>query len=172
MSLPDFCTWDGGTTDEGTEPPRRPSAEDCGGDEKLDDEEFPPDEKVHPTSQGWNQKVKQTVALSRMSASGKLEVDFSGGAPFVAAAAGCAAAVAPGTFTPNDNGTGDTSITWPADTFPPFIISPNGLTLYSSGTAPLTGYVEKITNGIRVRTFSWNGSAWVAANIPWSINLN
>ncbi len=168
MSLPDFCTWDGGTTDEGAEPPRRPSSEDLGGDEKLDSEEAPPDAKEHFTSQGWNQKVKQLVALARMSAAAKFKVSFSGGAPQIEQGAGCKATVTTTTFSPTDNGTGDTTVTWPADTFPPEIVSPNGLTLYSSSAQVVSGHVQLVTNGVRVRTFV-NG---VASDVPWSINLN
>lgn len=170
---PDFCVFDGGTGDEGTELPRRPSTDDLGGDEKLDDAEFPPDPVEHPTAAGHNQLVKVTAGLAKTAAACKLEVDFNSGVPFVKAASALSSLVSLATFgTPTDNGTGDTTVTWPANTFPPETVSPNGLTLYSSATQPTAGQVEKVTNGIRVRTFLWNGSAWALSNIPWSINLN
>lgn len=166
---PDFCVFDGGTGDEGTELPRRPSTDDLGGDEKLDDAEFPPDPVEHPTAAGHNQLVKVVAALSRTAAACKLEVDFSSGVPFVKNVTALGSAVALSTFgTPTDNGTGDTTVSWPANTFPVETISPNGLTLYSSSTQVVAGHVEKVTNGIRVRTFV-NGAA---ANVPWSISLN
>lgn len=169
MSAPEFLVFDGGTGDEGTELPRRPSTEDLGGDDKLDDAEFPPDPVEHPTAAGHNQMVKVLAALAKTAAACKLEVDFSAGVPFVAAASALGSSVALSTFgTPTDNGNGDTTVSWPANTFPPFTISPNGLTLYSSSTQVVAGHVEKLTNGIRVRTFV-NGAA---ANVPWSINLN
>ena len=171
---PEFCVFDGGTGDEGAELPRRPGTDDLGGDQKLDDAEFPPDPVEHPTAAGHNQNVKVVVALARTAAACKLEVDFNGsGVPFVKAVTALGSAVAIATFgTPADNGTGDTSVSWPANTFPIEGISPNGLTLYSSSTQPTTGHVEKLTNGIRVRTFLWSGSAWALSNIPWSININ
>lgn len=168
MSLPEFCTWDGGTGDDGYEPPRRPSTEDVGGDEKVDDQDFPPDAKEHFTSQGWNQKAKQIPALARMTPSGKCKVTFSGSNPGIEQGAGCSSNVSPATFTPTDNGTGDTTVTWPAGTFPPELCSPNALTLYSSSTQPVTGHLQVVTNGVRVRTFV-NG---VAADVPFSFNIN
>ncbi len=169
MSAPEFCVFDGGTSDEGTELPRRPSTDDLGGDDKLDDADFPPDPVEHPTAAGHNQIVKVIAGLSRTAAACKLEIDFSGGAPFVKDAGGLSSNIIQATFeTPTDNGNGDTTVSWPADTFPPAIVSPNGLTLYSSSTQVVAGHVQKLTNGIRVRTFV-NG---VATDVPWSINLN
>ena len=169
MAAPTYLTWDGG---DGTLP-RRPSADDLGGDEKLDNDEKPPDDVEHFTAGGWNQKVKQHAALARVSAACKIEVRFDGGGvPFVNRFTAAGTLVTLGTFSPTDNGNGDTTITWPANTFPPNTISPNGLTLYSSATNPVAGQVEEVTNGIRVRTFAWSGSAWALSNIPWSININ
>jgi hypothetical protein len=169
MSAPLFLVFDGGTDAGGTELPRRPSTDDLGGDQKQDDAEFPPDDVEHPTADGWNQLVKVVAALSKTAACCKLEIDFSGGAPFVTAASGLGSGIKQSTFgTPTDNGTGDTTVSWPANTFPPFTISPNGLTLYSSSTNVVAGHVQKLTNGIRVRTFV-NGAA---SDVPWSINLN
>lgn len=170
MSLPpEFCVFDGGTGLEGPEVPRRPSTDDLGGDEKLDDAEFPPDPREHPTAAGHNQMVKVLVALARTAVACKLEIGFSGNAPYIAALTALGSAVSLATFgTPTDNGPGDTTVSWAADALPPATISPNGLTLYSSSTQQVTGHVQKLTNGIRVRTFV-NGAA---ADVPWSINLN
>jgi hypothetical protein len=167
---PQYLVFDGGTDlDGGTSLPRRPSTDDLGGDTKLDESPEPPDDITMPTAAGHNQIVKVTAAVAKTAASCKLEIDFSGSTPFVAAAAGMGSTIIPSTFgIPTDNGVGDTSVTWPANTFPPFTISPNGLTLYSSSTQVVAGHVQKITNGIRVRTFV-NGAA---ADVPWSINLN
>lgn len=165
---PTFLTWQGGTGDEGPELPRRPSTDDLGGDAKLDDDDFPPDDLEHPTAAGWNQLVKQVAALSVVAESCKIEVRFSGSDPYLARVASPNGAVVLATFTPTDNGTGDTTIEWPADTFPPFMISPSGLTLLSSSTSVVAGHVEEVTNGIRVRTFVGG----VATDVPWTLHLN
>lgn len=166
---PDYLVFDGGTNPDGTvSSPRRPSTDDLGGAEKLDDDEFPPDPVEMPDAGGHNQTTKVVSRIAGMTAAAKLEVRFASGAPYVNRADGLGTAIDPDTFTPTDNGTGDTTIEWPADTFPPEVVSPNGLTLYSSSTNPVTGHVEEVTNGVRVRTFV-NG---VAADVDWSLNLN
>ena len=168
MTAPEYFIFDGGTDAEGAHPPRRPSVDDLGGDETVDDLEFPPDPREHPTAAGHNQTVKVVAAIGRTAASAKIEVRFNTGTPFVNRCTGLGSAIATSTFSPADNSTGDTTITWPAGTFPDFEISPNGLTLYSSSTQVVAGHVEEVTNGIRVRTFV-NGAA---ADVAWSICLN
>lgn len=160
-----YLTWDGDGSDE---LPRRPTIDDLGGDTKVDDDEFPPDDIEHFTAEGWNQKAKQIPALARVAESCKLEVRFDSGSPFVARAASPKSSLPLDTFTVVDNGTGDTSITWPANTFPPSVISPTGLTLLSSSSTPVSGKVQEITNGIRVRTHD-NGAA---ADVAWTIDIN
>src|SRR6478736_5325268 len=159
MSAPEFCVFDGGIGDEGAEPPRRPTTDDLGGDAKQDNYEFPPDDVEHFTAGGWNQLVKVAKALSKTAALCKLELGFDAGAPFVAAAPALSGNVTLATFTVTDNGTGDTTVTWPANTFPPAACAPTGLTLLSSLTAVLDGHVERVTNGIRVRTKSAGSAA-------------
>lgn len=167
-SAPQFSTWDGGTGDSGTELPRRPSTDDLGGDAKQDNHEAPPDDVEHFTAAGWNQLVKQVAALARVAASSKIELRFTGSTPFVSRVTSPRSDVTIATFTLTDNGAGDTSVVWPADTFPPTACSPTGLTLISSSTAVLDGHVEEIANGIRVRT----KSAGAATDIPWTIEVS
>lgn len=166
MSAPNFNTWNGGIGADGPELPRRPSVDDLGGDQKQDNNEAPPDDQEHFTAGGWNQKVKQISASARVTASCLLDVQFDGSAPFLAAFSCPRDNLTSATFTLTDNGTGDTSITWPADTFPPHVISPSGFTPF--GSAVVDGRVEKITNGIRVRT----RSAGSAADVPFTIHIN
>jgi hypothetical protein len=168
MAAPSFLTFDGGTGDAGPELPRRPSTDDLGGDDKQDNNENPPDDVEHFTAGGWNQIVKVLSALARTAAACKIEVRFSGGAPVIQRVSALGSAITTATFTPTDNGMGDTTITWPADTFPPHVCSPTGLTLFSSSTNVVDGHVEEVTNGIRVRTKS--GGA--AADIPFTIEIN
>lgn len=164
MSAAEHLTWDA----NGSEVPRRPSTDDMGGDQKVDDIEYPPIEPEHFTAGGWNQKAKQIPAICRVTASCKLEVRFNAGVPFVARATSPGTQININTFTVTDNGAGDVTIEWPADTFPAFVCSPTGLTLLSNSAGVVTGHVEEVTNGIRVRTFA----AGVATDVAWTITLN
>jgi hypothetical protein len=166
MSAPEYLTWEGDSEDDVA--PRRPSTDDVGGDAKEDDAEFPPDDVVHFTSAGWNQKAKQIPAIAKVAAACKLEVRITAGAPAVSRVSSPSSLVEPATFTPTDEGTGDTSVEWPEDTFPPHVCSPTGLTFLSSSASSVTGHVEEIANGIRVRTFI----AGVAADVDWTITIN
>jgi hypothetical protein len=156
MSASLHNTWEGNGDDED---PRRPSTEDLGGDEKEDDAEYPPDDVEHPTAAGWNQKVKQIVAISRVTDVARLHVTFSGGTPSVNRVTAPSGNVTTATFDVTDEGTGVTLIEWNAGTFPPEEMAPHALTLLSSGTSRLEGHVDdSVTNGVRVYTFS-NGTA-------------
>lgn len=168
MSNPTWNTWDGGVGEDGAELPRRPSVDDLGGDQKQDNYDYPPDDVEHFTARGWNQLVKQVAALAKVASSCKIEVRFDGGAPAVVRFSSPRSGLTLATFQPTDNGIGDTTITWPADTFPAPVCSPTGLTLFSNAGAVVDGHVEEVTNGIRVRTRS-GGSA---ADIPWTIEIN
>ena len=168
MSAPTFNTWEGGTGDDGPELPRRPSTDDLGGDAKQDNSKYPPDDVEHFTAAGWNQKVKQLAALARVTPACVLEVRFSSGAPYVARCSAASSNVSNATFgTLTDNGTGDTTILWPADTFPPAVLSPSGLTILASSAAVRGGDVEEVANGVRVRTHS----AGSPADLPFTIQI-
>jgi hypothetical protein len=167
MSAPTFNTWDG---DGVSIVPRRPSTDDLGGDDLENDPEFQPVEGEMPTAQAWDQIVKQIAALARTAHSCGIEVKITAGDPAVTRAWAPRSSVVPATFSVVDNGPGDTSVTWPANTFPTSNGPPTGLTILSNSTATtsIRCHVEEITNGIRVRT-SVNGSA---ADLDWAINLN
>lgn len=167
FDAPAFLTWDGDPANAIV--PRRPSVEDAGGDQKLDAiNVLPPDPIEHATAAQWNQQSKQIAALARVAESCKLEIRFSSGAPFVQNAPSPGTLIALSTFTVVDNGTGDTSITWPAETFPPHACSPTGLTMISSSTSVVAGHLQEITNGIRVRTFV----AGTPTDVPWTVDIN
>jgi hypothetical protein len=168
MPAPSFLTFEGGTGPDGTELPRRPSTDDLGGDAKQDNNDYPPDDVEHFTAAGWNQLVKVAQALSKTAAACKLEVRFTGSTPYIARAPALSANVTIATFTVLDNGIGDTTITWPANTFPSSACSPTGLTLLVTTSADRAADVEEVANGIRVRTKA--GGA--AADIAWTIDLN
>jgi hypothetical protein len=147
---------------------RRPSVDDAGGDQKVDDAAYPPDPKEHATAAGWNQQSMQIAAMAKVVGACKLEVRFNAGVPFLQRVSAPGNNVLLETFTVTDNGTGDTTITWPAYTFPEHICSPTGLTLFSNSTSVVAGHVEEVTDGIRVRTFV----AGVASNVPFTITIN
>lgn len=162
----EYLTWQGDPANNVT--PHRPSADDMGGDALKDDDNDPPIANEMPTAGGWNQKVKQLEAIARTVASAFVEVDFSAGAPFVARVSSPNPDVIVESFTVTDNGTGDVTLEWSADLFPPEVCGPSGLTFYGNGTQPVTGHIEKISGGVRVRTFV-NGAA---ADVSFSFHIN
>ncbi|HEX2882675.1 MAG TPA: hypothetical protein VHO25_24315 [Polyangiaceae bacterium] len=142
-------TWDG---DDATNVPRRPSTEDLAGDELVDDQEDPPGPDM-PCATGHNQMVKQITALNRVADSCRISVTFSGGTPSISklTSAKTPSLLLVGAFTVVDNGNGDTSITWPADTFPPHTCHPHSLTI-NSDTEIDRARIMPITNGVRIKT--------------------
>lgn len=154
MAAAEHLTWNSVSG----EAPRRPSTDDLGGDEKQDDQEYPPDEVEHPTAAGWNQKVRQIAALARVASACKIELRFDAGTPFIARVTAPGTDIDVGTFEVIDDGDGVTTIEWPANAFPPHTLSPTGLTVFSDSSDPCSGHLEEITNGVRVRTFE-NGVA-------------
>lgn len=166
MTTPTYLTWDGDPANGVT--PRRPSTDDLGGDEKLDDDEYPPDEREHPTADGWNSKVKNGAAVGRVMPGCLVDVDFSAGAPFIARVSAASTLVVVGSFTVTNNGDGDTTIEWNQDLFPPEVCRPSALTLYGSGATALTGHIERLPTGVRVRTFD----AGTLTDIPFAFHIN
>jgi hypothetical protein len=157
MSLPTFNTWDGDPTNGVA--PYLPGTADFGGDDLENDADYPPIAGQTPDADGWNQFVKQLVSLGRTTAMAKIEIHFdvSTGTPFVFAVVAMGNAVTTASFTITDNGNGDTTIAWPAGTFPAALVAPTGLTFLggSGDAAPTqpTGQVEVISaTSIRVRT--------------------
>ncbi len=166
MPAAEFTTWNGDPDND--EAPRRPSTDDLGGDQKEDDAEFPPDDVEHFTAAGWNQIVQQIAAMARVAAACKVELRFDSGDPYIARATAPSDNVSADTFTVTDEGAGVTLIEWPAETFPAHQCSPTGLTLFSSSTSVVTGHLEEVTNGVRVRTHV----AGVATDVVCTFEIN
>lgn len=145
-----FLSWEGDS--ETSIAPRRPSTEDLGGDELIDDQELPPIDGEMPTAAAWNQIVKQVVAMSKMLPAASLRVHFTGGTPAITQLACPSSLVTTPTFTVTDMGSGDTKIEWPAGTFPAQSFPPGVHLLGNPGATPKSVTVEEITNGVRVRT--------------------
>jgi hypothetical protein len=159
MPAIEYLSWNG---DGATVLPHRPSTDNLGGDDLQDDEAAPP-APGDPNAPSWNAKVRETVALAKTAAPAKFTITFNAGAPQweLFSAAG---SVVTGDLTLTDVGTGVTEITWPANTFPPAAAWPE-LTWHAAGR----GFIEVITNGVRVTMVNAAGSA---ADIPFTVTVN
>lgn len=147
---PNGSTWDGNPN--ATPPvttPYRPGLDDVAGG-ALANGNPPPNPQTHPSAEVLNTVSKTMIAMGKVVANAVITVDFNAGAPFIAAVSAASSGIAPGTFTPTDNGAGDTSITWPAGTFPPAVADP---TMSINGDVEIDRQrVVTITNGVRVKT--------------------
>jgi hypothetical protein len=137
--------------------PRRPSLADVGGATLEDDTEFPPNPAKHPYANQLNQWAKQIAAMGGVVPSLVLSVEITAGAPAVVAFSCPRDDLEISDFTETDNGTGDTTITWPADTFPPELARPT-VTINQDTGALVGGTVVSVTNGVRVRTYDGSGA--------------
>jgi len=141
--------------------PHRPSIEDVGSDTYQDFPAAPVDERYEISARNVNQICGVVPQLSKMGDQFRATVRFSAGVPSVHSQAQCR--TAPVTITVTDNGTGDTSLTWPANSFAPSIVDPR---VTVNGDTPGYGTGEAITNGVRIRTFDTAGAA---ANLPFTV---
>ena len=154
---PAQLTWD-------ISPPRRPSLSDVGNATLIDHASEPPSKATMPYADQLNQWAKQVERLAAMTAGVGLSVTFSAGVPSVSQFIAMRTTTVIGNFTVTDNGTGDTTITWPANTFPPSALGPapalNDTTVGGGITASL------VANGVRVIT--WTGAA-TPADRPFTV---
>jgi hypothetical protein len=139
------------------DPPRRPSLDDCGGAGKEDDVEYPPDPLTHPTAAEFNLFARMIAVFGGVLPHTFVDVRINAGAPVIDAAGSFRTSVTTATFTPTDNGTGDTTIAWPADTFPTAIGKPVACITSSSGDY-LEPNVDVLTNSFRVKTKDKTGA--------------
>jgi len=159
MSIPVDLTYDLAT-------PRRPSIADLGGAAYQDDQKDPPNEATMPSAAMENQNQKQTQAAHKVLPTLVISGKVNAGAIVLDSFQALSSLVISGTFTFVDNGAGDTSVTWPANTFPTPVNKPfGGITGATIGQIA----VEAITNGIRVRTANSAGSA---TDLPWTVHYN
>lgn len=163
MTVADYFTWRGDAANGIA--PRRPTIADIGSDayENVPGEE--PDERHGVRAEHANQWSQQIPGLSRVASPSKLTVRFNAGAPFVHSIATVRGDVLTNGITVTDAGTGVTQLTWPADTFPPFITDP--IASINGTTAGMIA-AQYIANGVEVRTFGSNGSA---ADLPFTVSL-
>jgi hypothetical protein len=89
-------------------------------------------------------------------------VHFSGSTPSLSQITSMAAVATIGGMTVTDNGTGDTSVTWPSTWFPTEVMDPE-----ASLTGATAGMIscEQIANGVRVRT---KNAAGTATDLPFN----
>lgn len=126
--------------------PRRPSLDDIGGAVATDHASKPPTKGTMPYADAWNQMQRLCERLSAMSPVCGLSVTFSAGVPSVAQFTSMRTSVLIGAFTVTDNGTGDTTITWPANTFPTSTLGP----IVGLNDGHGTVFAVLVANGVRV----------------------
>jgi hypothetical protein len=71
-----------------------------------------------------------------------------------------------GDFTVTDNGTGDTTITWPANTFPPPAYKPKAS--LNSDVAALAPVAFYVSNGVHVKT---RNSAGTLTDMDFTVDI-
>ncbi len=98
--------------------PARPSVDDMGGDELLDDQEYPPDPETQPTAAAWNQKVATLAAHAKVTPTLLVSVRFVAGVPSVEDFSSVSSTLAPADIQFTDHANGDTTVAWPADKLP------------------------------------------------------
>lgn len=162
MATPSVSTWN-------LTPPRRPGINDVGGGAKTQSAAYPPDPATKPTADDVNQWQFQLVAIAGMIPCATITVANSG-SPAMTDVASPIDAVAGHTtsgdvLTVTDNGVGDTSITWAANTFPPPIGKPKA---YVTGATTAEIAVDAITNGVRIRTKDNTGAA---VDVPFVVDV-
>ncbi len=146
-------------------PPRRPGIGDVGGGAKLDDQDYPPDPVTMMSAADENQQENLLVAFGKVTPSAVLSTKYTSTVPSIDLFSCASSLPVLGTFTVVANGTGDASITWPANTFPAPAARPKGG--ITGATVGMIA-VESITNGVRIRTF---GSGGAAADLPATVEI-
>lgn len=149
LTAPNDLTWD-------ITPPRRPSLQDCGEALHENDTAYPPTGPIEPYAEELNQWAKQISRMGGVVPAAILYVTFAGGNPGVTQFVAMPTGVTLSTFTLTDNGPGDTSITWPAGTFPTSVMWPSAT--IADDTAHIICAL-RISNGVRVKTRNLAGGS-------------
>lgn len=140
MAITETCTYD-------ESPPRRPALADLQTGLKLDDAEYPPDDTEMPTAGEANQQAAQLAAIAKVMPVSIFHVRFTAGVADIPSQS--SVQLVEPAFTVVENAAGDTSITWPANTFPSSLV-PATAALVENVDATIS--CAPITNGVRVRT--------------------
>lgn len=149
---PDYFVYDGDPLAVPTPVlPRRPSVDDAGGENKLDDARRPPDPQTMPTANGHNQDSRLHAAECKLIGTHGFSVEFPAGVPGLTKFVAMSPALDSSVVTVVDNGVGDTSFTWPANTFPPQALRTPSVQI-NEDVAALAPCAIAIANGIRIKT--------------------
>ncbi len=152
-------------------PPRRPTLDDLGGGEKVNDGTSPPDPVRHLTAEDANQTAQQIAAIGRVMPVGRVSVRIGGGGAHVVDKQNCAPSAATLlSFTVTDHGTGDIEIRWAQSLFPPAQGNP---VAHATGSNPALIATEATTQGsstygARVRT---QNAAGAALDVPFELEI-
>lgn len=157
MSAPDTCVFD-------LTPPRRPGINDLGGAQKIDDGEIS-DPVGMPMAEEDNQQQEVLQRVAGISPVAIVSVHYAAGVPSINKLIAVSIGVTIPTFTVIDTATGDCSLTWAANTFPPAVADPE---------AAITGATvgmcacESIANGVRIRL---KNSAGVDTDLNFNVKI-
>ena len=136
-------------------PPRRPSLDDIGGATLVDDAARPPHKATMPYADQLNQCQLQIERLAAMTEVLTLTVTFAAGVPSVSQFTASRTTVVIGDFTVTDNGTGDTTITWPANT----VTTSTGGPVPGLNDTTVGGGITASLVALGVRVLTWTGAA-------------
>ena len=109
-----------------------------------------------PYAAQLNQWARCIVALARVSPVAIITIDFAATVPFVDRLSCCSEVVEIGDLTVTDNGTGDTTITWAAGTFPTAAADPEA-SICADGSW-LQPMALAVTDGVQVKTRADGGA--------------
>jgi len=132
--------------------PHLPSTENLGGTSKQNDPARPPDPVLMPDARDHNAMSWALAAQGRTTPAMVLSIAFAAGAPYVAGITNVNSGIDSGDISLTDNAAGDTTIEWPADSFPVVNgISPHSLTVNEDVAIDEMRAIP-VSNGVRVKT--------------------
>ena len=136
-------------------PPRRPSLDDIGGAVATDHATRAPTKATMPYADAWNQMQRQDERMAAMTEVVVLSITFAAGVPSVSQFTAMRTTTVIGDFTVTDNGTGDTTITWPANT----VTTSTGGPMPGLNDATVGGGITASLVALGVRVLTWTGAA-------------
>lgn len=161
MAAPTTLTWDLPSSDGG---PARPSLNAMGEAALENDAKNPPVAPTMPTAEMLNQWQMQLAAIGKVVGALGISVRFSGGTPSVYKFTTPGDTLTLADITVTDNGTGDTTLAWPANTLPPSVLEPTA-SLNGSSSGQVT---VSLASSLSVRVYTFNASG-VAADRDFTV---
>lgn len=138
--------------------PRRPSTDDVDPTLVNDDGTTGYIAAGFPYADQINTALILAKVLAGMGAVASIEVHFAAGVPSIYAVQALDDTLVAGDFTVTDNGAGDTTITWAADTFPIAAASPTAQIVDTAHGSWLAPTCSSPANGVRVKTRADGGA--------------